>query len=95
MSSPDNFTISLSAVLFLILLESNKYVNEIIEYSTEKELTEILEKLVPDVRILGSDYMGKTVSGGLYCKSFYYHCRDHDYSSTNIRNRIFSEESNK
>lgn len=78
-----------------ILLESNKYVDEIIEYSTEKELTEILEKLLPDVRILGSDYIGKTVSGGLHCKSFYYHCRDHDYSSTNIRNRIFLEESNK
>ena len=71
-----------------ILLESNKYVDEIIEYSTEKELTEILEKLVPDVRILGSDYRGKVVTGGLYSKEVYYHERNHDYSTTNIRKRL-------
>ena len=71
-----------------ILLESNKYVDEIIEYSTEKELTEILEKLVPDVRILGSDYRGRVVTGGFYSKEVYYHERNHDYSTTNIRKRL-------
>ena len=71
-----------------ILLQSNRYVDEIIEYSTEEELTDILENLLPDVRILGSDYRGKVVTGGLYSKEVYYHERNHDYSTTNIRKRL-------
>ena len=71
-----------------ILLESNKYVDEIIEYSTEKELKNILENLLPDVRILGSDYVGKTATGQQYSKKIYYHDRNHDYSTTNIRKRL-------
>ena len=64
-----------------ILLESNKYVDEIIEYSTEKDLEKILENLLPDVRILGSDYIGKAATGSLYD-------RNHDYSTTNIRKKL-------
>jgi len=71
-----------------ILLESNKYVDEIIEYSTEKQLEKILEKMLPDVRILGSDYIGKTVTGQQYSKKIYFHERNHDYSTTNIRKKI-------
>jgi len=71
-----------------ILLESNKYVDEIIEYSTEKELKNMLENLLPDVRILGSDYVGKTATGQQYSKKIYYHDRNHDYSTTNIRKRL-------
>ena len=71
-----------------ILLESNKYVDEILEYSTEEELEKILEKLLPDVRILGSDYKGKVATGTLYSKEVYYHDRNHDYSTTNIRKRL-------
>ena len=71
-----------------ILLESNKYVDEIIEYSTEKDLEKILEKLLPDVRILGSDYIGKVATGSFYCKDIYYHDRNHDYSTTNIRKKL-------
>ena len=70
------------------MLKSNKYVDEIIEYSTEKELKNILENLLPDVRILGSDYVGKTATGQQYSKKIYYHDRNHDYSTTNIRKRL-------
>tara|TARA_Y100000310_G_scaffold342207_1_gene444290 strand:+ start:1133 stop:1567 length:435 start_codon:yes stop_codon:yes gene_type:complete len=71
-----------------ILLESNRYVDEIVEYSTEKELEDILEKTLPYVRILGSDYRGRTATGTAYSRKIYYHERDHDYSSTNIRKRL-------
>ena len=71
-----------------ILLQSNKYVDEIIIYHTERNLEDLLEKLLPDVRILGSDYIGKVATGTLYSKEVYYHERNHDYSSTNIRKRL-------
>ena len=73
-----------------ILLESNKYVDEIIEYSTEQDLNRILEKLLPDVRILGSDYKGRVATGTLYSNKIYYHDRNHDYSTTNIRKKILN-----
>ena len=71
-----------------ILLQSNKYVDEIIVYHTETDLESLLEKLLPDVRILGSDYIGKVATGVQYSKEVYYHERNHDYSSSNIRKRL-------
>jgi cytidyltransferase-like protein len=72
-----------------IQLESVKYVDEVIVYNTEEELSAICKKICPDVRILGSDYTGKLVTGSEYCKTIYYHHRNHDYSSTELRSRIY------
>jgi glycerol-3-phosphate cytidylyltransferase len=71
-----------------IMLESNKYIDSIVLYGTEKDLEEILRGIRPDVRILGSDYKGKTATGTIYCKEIYYHERNHNYSTTNIRKRL-------
>jgi len=71
-----------------ILLESNKYVDSIVLYGTEEDLEEILRSMCPDVRILGSDYVGKRATGSIYSKEIYYHERNHDYSTTNLRKRL-------
>ena len=39
-----------------IQLEAVKYVDEVIIYETENDLYELLYKLMPNVRILGTDY---------------------------------------
>ena len=72
-----------------IQLEAVKYVNEIIEYNTEKELYELLKKLNPDIRILGTDYINKSFTGDDLNIKIYYHKRDHDYSTSNIRRKIY------
>ena len=74
-----------------IQLEAVKYVNEIFEYCTEKELYKKLLDINPDVRILGSDYIGKSFTGDDLDISIYYHERKHNYSSTNLRGKIVSE----
>jgi len=76
-----------------IQLESNKYVDEIIIYDTENDLCDILKKIKPDIRILGSDAIGKPITGIDFCQQIRYHLRDHDWSSTNLRRRI--ENKNK
>ena len=73
-----------------ILLESNKYVDQIVLYGTEDDLAEILRGMLPQVRILGEDWRGKHATGEEYSEEIYYHKRDHNYSSTNIRKRIAS-----
>lgn len=71
-----------------IQLESVKYVDEVIVYKTEKELEELLAKVKPDVRILGSDAKDKPITGYQHCKEIYFHNRTHNFSSSELRKRI-------
>jgi len=72
-----------------IILESNKYVDEILVYDTEEDLEELIRKVKPDVRILGSDWEGKKFTGEKYSKTTYFHERDHDWSSSGLRYKIY------
>ena len=74
-----------------IQLEAVKYVDEVITYNTEKDLYELLKKLNPDVRVLGSDYTDKSFTGDDLDIKIYYHDRNHNYSTTNLRKKIVSE----
>ena len=74
-----------------IQLEAIKYIDEIIVYNTEKDLYELLKKLNPDIRILGSDYENQNFTGDDLNIKIYYHKRDHEYSSSNLRKNILKE----
>ena len=74
-----------------IQLEAVKYVDEIFIYDTEEELYKKLLFINPDVRILGSDYIGKSFTGDDLDIKIYYHDRNHNYSTTNLRKKIVSE----
>ena len=74
-----------------IQLEAVKYVDEVFTYDTEEELYKKLLDINPDVRILGSDYIGKSFTGDDLDIEIYYHKRKHNYSSTNLRKKIVSE----
>ena len=74
-----------------IQLEAVKYVDEVFTYDTEEELYKKLLDINPDVRILGSDYIGKSFTGDDLDIEIYYHERKHNYSTTNLRGKIVSE----
>jgi len=72
-----------------IQLEASRYVDKIYEYTTEKELEEILKKIKPDIRILGSDCKERNwLTGEQYCDQIYYHNRSHNWASTELLDRI-------
>ena len=72
-----------------IQLEAVKYVDEIIEYETEEELYQLLKILKPDIRILGSDYEDDRYYTGMELNiPIYFHKRNHNYSSTNLRKKL-------
>ena len=71
-----------------IQLEAVKYIDEIFTYDTEEELYKNLLDIKPDVRILGSDYIGKSFTGDDLDIKIYYHDRNHNYSTTNLRKKI-------
>ena len=74
-----------------IQLEAVRYVDEVFTYDTEEDLYKKLLDINPDVRILGSDYIGKSFTGDDLDIKIYYHDRNHNYSTTNLRKKIVSE----
>lgn len=76
----------------LIQIQGCRYVDHVIPYSTEAELLDILNELNPDVRILGSDWKGKSFTGNNLNIEIHWHNRDHDYSTSNLRKRVYNAE---
>ena len=74
-----------------IQLKAVKYISEVFIYDTEEDLYKKLLDIKPDVRILGSDYIGKSFTGDDLDIDIHYHERKHNYSSTNLRGKIVSE----
>jgi len=71
-----------------IQLQAIKYIDEIIIYETEKDLYLLLKKIMPDIRILGSDYLNKNFTAQDLNIKIYYHNRDHNFSTSNLRKKI-------
>ena len=78
-----------------IMIQSIKYVDDIIEYSTEAELLQILEILKPDVRIIGSDWRGKNYTGYLLPITIHWHERNHNWSTSGLGKRVYESEREK
>lgn len=73
-------------------LSSTKFVDYVIPYDTELDLHNMLATLDVQKRFLGSDYIGQKVSGEEICITMnieiVYIPRYHNYSSTELRNRL-------
>ena len=85
---------SQSLVEWFIQLKAVKWVDEIIPYTTESELEEIFSALPINVRIIGEDYLGKDFTAKEICNQrsieIVYNKRDHKFSSSELRKRIFT-----
>jgi len=71
-----------------IQLQAISYVDNIIEYETENDLQKICQELKPTIRILGSDYKDKYATGQEFSDGIIYHSRDHDWSTSELRDRV-------
>jgi glycerol-3-phosphate cytidylyltransferase len=82
-----------------IQVSACKHVDEIIVYSTEKELEDIFMALPIDVRILGEEYKDTEYTGKEICMKrgieLYFNKRDHFFSSSDLRLRVFDAETKK
>jgi glycerol-3-phosphate cytidylyltransferase len=77
------------------ILRSIKYVDDVFLYDTEESLYNLLRRTDYDVRILGTDYKDREYTGKDLDPEVYYHLRDHDISTTKIKNQIYSAVKNK
>jgi len=73
-------------------LKAVGYVDEIIPYSTEQDLEDILSMYHIDIRILGEEYRTQTFTGRSICLKrgieLYYNKRDHRFSTSDLRKRV-------
>ena len=82
-----------------IQLSTNRNVDEVVIYQTEKDLEDLLLILPVDVRILGVEYADKAFTGKEICIKrgieIVYNGRDHSFSSSSLRKRVAEAEGNK
>ena len=82
-----------------VQLSSVQYVDEIIPYNLEKDLHDILLTYPINIRIIGADYKDTEFSGKDICLTkgieIYYNKRSHNFSSTELRQRIQQAENEK
>ena len=79
-----------------VQLSAVKYVDEIIPYVTEEDLVDILSMYDIKVRVLGEEYKDKDFTGKDVCQArgieLYFNKRDHRFSSSGLRQRIYEME---
>ena len=79
-----------------VQLSACRYVDEVLVYATEEELLNILKTTHIDIRFLGDEYKTKDFTGRQYCLDkgieLFYHERQHPYSSSNLRKRVYDAE---
>ena len=71
------------------ILKSIVYVDEVLMYDTEESLENLLEETDYDVRILGTDYIGKTYTGKDKDPDVYYHERSHNISTSGLKKKVY------
>lgn len=80
-----------------IILEGIRYIDEIVVYDTEADLLALLtaNTLNIDIRILGAEYKNKQFTGRDLPIPLYFNSRDHGYSTTELRRRVYEGEAGK
>ena len=71
-------------------------VDRIIPFDTEEDLETMIKVLKPDVRFVGEEYKGKPHTGhDIKGTKIIYNQREHNYGSTQLRKKIFEQETQK
>jgi D-beta-D-heptose 7-phosphate kinase/D-beta-D-heptose 1-phosphate adenosyltransferase len=66
------------------MLSNLYHVDEVITFSTDEELEELVKYYKPDIMVVGSDWKDKPVIGSQYAKELKFFDRIDEYSSTKI-----------
>ena len=76
----------------ITMVRSIKFVDEVVLYETEEDLYNLLKKINPSIRILGADWEDKEFTGHDLPIKLYFNSRDHKWSTSELRKRVFMSE---
>ncbi len=75
-----------------VQVDACKWVDQIVPYTTEQDLEDIFMSFKLDCRIIGDEYENKHFTAKDICQKrgieIIYNSRDHNWSSSELRNRI-------
>jgi glycerol-3-phosphate cytidylyltransferase len=75
-----------------IQVTSNKYVDMVIPFDTERDLENMLKIIKPTIRFVGEEYKGTPHTGHDIPEiKIYYNKREHDYSSSKFREALIGQ----
>ena len=79
-----------------IQVSACKFVDEVLIYDTEEDLLEIIKTIDWDIRIIGEEYKDKEFTGRKHTiDKCYFNKRPHNFSSSELRDRVSKEHFNK
>ncbi|MFV8337484.1 adenylyltransferase/cytidyltransferase family protein [Flavobacterium sp. RSP29] len=85
-----------SVVERYIQLKGCKFVDEVVLYTTEQDLEDILRAFHIHLRIVGDEYKDKDFTDRSYCEDkgieLYFNTRDHRFSSSSLRREVAEKE---
>ena len=70
-----------------VQLSACRYVDEVIPFTTEQEIVDMILTINPDIRIVGEEYKDVEHTGKGLCPT-HYNKRRHSFSSTDLRERV-------
>jgi|AntAceMinimDraft_5_1070358.scaffolds.fasta_scaffold14424_2 glycerol-3-phosphate cytidylyltransferase len=76
-----------------VQLAGCKYVDEVIPFSTEQEIVDMILAIQPDIRIVGEEYEHTDHTGKGLCP-IHYNKRKHSFSSSDLRQRVLEAAEN-
>lgn len=76
------------------IMQSCKYVDQVITYKSEDELYNIMKENNFSIRFLGSDYVGKKITGENLKIPLHFCDRSHGHSTSKYKKRLFEMMSN-
>lgn len=82
-----------------VQVQACKYVDEIVVYETENDLLNLIKTQTMHIRFLSEEYKERDFTGKQYCIDhgieLYYHPRTHQFSSSDLRKRVYDLEFTK
>ena len=69
------------------ILESIKYIYQVLVFHSKEELENLIKQVKPDIMVIGSDWKNKKVIGDEHTNKLLFFERVGDYSTTNILNK--------
>ena len=79
----------------IIMVKAIRHVDEVVLYDTEEDLVNLLQMMQPDIRIVGADWKGKAFTGSDLDIEVYFNSRNHVYSTSALRERVYFAEKEK
>lgn len=71
-----------------MIMESCRFVDQVLVYNSEEELYKLIQDLKPEVRFLGDDYKGKKITGADLGIPIYYTDRSHGLSTSDYKKKL-------